>query len=87
MRRAEFLDGDRRRRPIGKGQLDGRIRGLPGRAVSPPLHVSHLRAAGKKLDELETASEEGDVIIAPPSTWLLTPPRDDDSESRSSAFA
>jgi hypothetical protein len=37
-----------------------------------------LRAAGKKIDELETASEEGEVIVSPPSAWLLTPPRDDE---------
>lgn len=35
-----------------------------------------IREAGRKLDELETASEEGEVVIAPPSGWLLTPPRE-----------
>jgi hypothetical protein len=37
-----------------------------------------VRKAAKKLDELEVASEEGDVVVAGPSTWLLTPPRDDE---------
>jgi hypothetical protein len=32
-----------------------------------------LREAAKKLDDLDVASEEGEVIEAPPSTWLLTP--------------
>ena len=32
-----------------------------------------LRDAAKKLDDLDTATEEGDVIEAPPSTWLLAP--------------
>lgn len=32
-----------------------------------------LREAAKKLDDLDVASEEGDVLEAPPSTWLLTP--------------
>lgn len=39
-------------------------------------YKAHLRTAAKKLDELETASEEGSVLIAPPATWLLSPPRD-----------
>lgn len=34
-----------------------------------------LREAAKKMDDLDVASEEGDVIVAPPSTWLLTPTR------------
>lgn len=38
-----------------------------------------VREAARRLDELEVASEEGAVIVAPPSTWLLTPPRDDDA--------
>lgn len=40
-----------------------------------------LREAARKIDELETASEEGEVIIASPSAWLLSPPRDDDARS------
>ncbi len=32
-----------------------------------------LRAAAKKLDDLDSASEESDVIEAPPSSWLLAP--------------
>ena len=38
-----------------------------------------LRDAAKKLDDLDVASEEGEVVVAPPSTWLLAPsaaPRD-----------
>ena len=38
-----------------------------------------LRDAARKLDDLDTASEEGEVIEAPPSTWLIAPngpPRD-----------
>lgn len=37
-----------------------------------------LRDAAKKIDELETASEEGEVIISPPSAWVLSPAREDD---------
>ena len=40
-------------------------------------YKSAVRAAAKHLDELEVASEEGAVIVAPPSSWLLTPPRED----------
>ena len=32
-----------------------------------------LRDAAKRLDDLDIASEEGDVVEAPPSTWLLAP--------------
>jgi hypothetical protein len=32
-----------------------------------------LRNASKRLDDLDVASEEGDVLEAPPSTWLLVP--------------
>ena len=32
-----------------------------------------LRDAAKRLDDLDTASEEGEVVEAPPSTWLLAP--------------
>jgi hypothetical protein len=32
-----------------------------------------LRAASKRLDDVDVASEEGDVLEAPPSTWLLAP--------------
>jgi hypothetical protein len=32
-----------------------------------------LRAAAKAIDRITTASEEGAVIVAPPSTWLLAP--------------
>lgn len=32
-----------------------------------------LREAAKKIDDLDVASEEGDVVEAPPSTWLLAP--------------
>lgn len=39
-----------------------------------------IREAGRKIDELETASEEGEVIVAPPSMWLLTPPREDEKQ-------
>lgn len=34
-----------------------------------------LRDAAKKIDDLDVASEEGEVVEAPPSTWLLTPTR------------
>lgn len=34
-----------------------------------------LRAAARKIDDLDVASEEGDVVEAPPSTWLLVPAR------------
>lgn len=50
--------------------------------VSGPCRIRYrasIRSAGKKIDELEVASEEGDVVIAPPSSWLLTAPRDDDA--------
>jgi hypothetical protein len=33
----------------------------------------HLRDAGKALEDLDVASEENEVIEAPPSTWLLAP--------------
>jgi hypothetical protein len=32
-----------------------------------------LRSAAKSLDDLDVASEEGEVLEAPPSTWLLAP--------------
>ncbi len=32
-----------------------------------------LREAAKKLEDLDVASQEGDVLEAPPSTWLLSP--------------
>lgn len=34
-----------------------------------------LRDAAKEIDDLDVASEEGDVVEAPPSTWLLSPSR------------
>jgi predicted metalloprotease with PDZ domain len=34
-----------------------------------------LRDAARKLDDLDVASEEGDVVEAPPSTWMLVPAR------------
>jgi predicted metalloprotease with PDZ domain len=34
-----------------------------------------LRDAAKKIDDVDVASEEGEVVEAPPSTWLLTPSR------------
>jgi hypothetical protein len=38
------------------------------------IHYRYLlREASKKLNDLDTASEEGSVIEAPPSTWLLAP--------------
>lgn len=36
-----------------------------------------LRTAAKKLDDLDVASEEGEVLEAPPSTWLLAPEKGD----------
>jgi hypothetical protein len=36
-----------------------------------------LRAAAKHLDDLDNASEEGTVIEAPPSTWLVAPEKAD----------
>jgi hypothetical protein len=33
-----------------------------------------LREAATKLDDVETAVASGDVVAAPPSTWLLHPP-------------
>lgn len=32
-----------------------------------------LRDAAKRLDDLDVANEEGEVVEAPPSTWLLAP--------------
>lgn len=34
-----------------------------------------LRDAARKIDDVDVASEEGDVVEAPPSTWLLVPSR------------
>lgn len=34
-----------------------------------------LRDAAKKIDDVDVASEEGEVVEAPPSVWLLTPSR------------
>ncbi len=34
-----------------------------------------LRDAAKRIDDVDVASEEGEVVEAPPSTWLLTPAR------------
>ncbi|MDF2694828.1 MAG: hypothetical protein K0S65_3211, partial [Labilithrix sp.] len=37
----------------------------------------HLREAGRRLDNVDIASEEGEVLEAPPSTWLLAPKNGD----------
>jgi hypothetical protein len=34
-----------------------------------------LRDAARKIDDLDVASEEGELVEAPPSTWLLVPAR------------
>lgn len=34
-----------------------------------------LRDAARTIDDLDVATEEGEVVEAPPSTWLLTPAR------------
>jgi hypothetical protein len=34
-----------------------------------------LRKAAKRLDDVDVASDEGEVVEAPPSTWLLAPMR------------
>ena len=34
-----------------------------------------LRDAARKIDDLDVASVEGDIVEAPPSTWLLVPTR------------
>jgi len=34
-----------------------------------------LRDAARKIDDLDVASEEGELVEAPPSTWLLVPSR------------
>ncbi len=34
-----------------------------------------LRSAAKKIDDVDVASDEGEVVEAPPSAWLLTPTR------------
>ena len=44
--------------------------------ASGPCRVRYryaLREAARKLDDLDSATEEGGVIDAPPSTWLLAP--------------
>jgi hypothetical protein len=41
-----------------------------------------LRAASKKIGDLDVASEEGEVIEAPPSTWLLSPSKAADPNGR-----
>ncbi len=55
--------------------------GTEGRSfVAPPCASTcriryryRLREAARKLDSLEVASEEGAVLEAPPSTWLVAP--------------
>jgi len=34
-----------------------------------------LRDAARKIDDLDVASEEGEIVEAPPSTWMLVPSR------------
>jgi predicted metalloprotease with PDZ domain len=34
-----------------------------------------LRDAARKIDDLDVASEEGEIVEAPPSTWMLVPAR------------
>jgi hypothetical protein len=36
-----------------------------------------LREAAAKIDDLDVASEEGEIVEAPPSTWLLAPEKAD----------
>ena len=40
------------------------------------------RAAARRLDDVDTASEEGEILEAPPSTWLLTPAASRDARLR-----
>lgn len=56
--------------------------GREGRSfVAPPCAAGRcrlryryaLREAAKRIDDLDVASEEGELIEAPPSTWLLAP--------------
>jgi hypothetical protein len=44
-----------------------------GRARCRLRYRYALRAAAKAIDRITSASEEGAVIVAPPSTWLLAP--------------
>ena len=41
-----------------------------------------LRDAAKRLDDLDVANEEGEVVEAPPSTWLLVPAKIQDAAKR-----
>jgi hypothetical protein len=63
------------------GQAAWTRAGRDGRAFTAPAcarrcqirYRYRLRDAAKRLDDLDSASEEGEVIEAPPSTWLLAP--------------
>jgi hypothetical protein len=51
---------------------------VAGACAAGPCRVRYrfaLREAARALDDLDVASEEGDVLEAPPSTWLLAPLR------------
>jgi hypothetical protein len=51
---------------------------VAGACAAGPCRVRYrfaLREAARALDDLDVASEEGDVVEAPPSTWLLAPLR------------
>ncbi len=41
-----------------------------------------LREASRKIDDLDTASEESELALAPPSTWLIAPGRTAAHEQR-----
>jgi len=57
-------------RPLGR--RDGAFTGC----AAAPCRIRYryaLREACRAIDRVTTASEEGDVLVAPPSTWLLAP--------------
>lgn len=64
-------------RPWTKGSRDG-ASFVAGACASSACRIRYryrLRDAAKSLDDLDVASEEGAVVEAPPSTWLLAPTR------------
>lgn len=58
-----------------RGERRGATFEIPAcaRAACRVRYTFALRAAARALDDVDLASEEGDVLEAPPSVWLLAP--------------
>lgn len=69
------LDPRDGQRPIGRAERRGGRFEVPAcaRSACRLRYTFALREAARAKDELDVASAEGDVLEAPPSTWLLVP--------------